>query len=204
LRRPAAGFIFGAGQKAMKPADQLIPSDFATHRVWEFANDLESQTGDETVVRPVAQSPVDTLANRLVGTVLTLANGQNVFGILGNIDLSDPVSTEHFLTVAVFRPSGERFDLARYHDVDYACRDAAATAAFLNLPVAAVFPIRYDITDVAVGQLDCLRRTIPAAPPSRLSRQDLMDLAITIGCRLLTGPSLDASCKQIESSQHRR
>ncbi len=162
----------------MKPTYQLMPPDFATHRVWEFANDMESQTADETVMRPMVQYPVDSLANRLVGAELTLANGQKVFGILGNIDLADPVSTEHFLIVTVFRTSGERFDLARYHDFDYSQRGAVALAAFLDLPVDAAFPMRYDITDVAVGHPDCLRRTIPAAPLSRLSRKDLMALAL--------------------------
>jgi hypothetical protein len=162
----------------MKPADQLMPSVFATHRVWEFVNDMEAQTADETVLRPMVQYPVDSLANRLAGAELSLANGQKVFGILGNIDLADPVSTEHFLTVTVFRPLGAKFDLARYHDFDYSQRDAAALAAFLNLPVDAVFPMCSDITDVAVGHPDCLRRSIPAALLSRLSRKDLMALAL--------------------------
>jgi hypothetical protein len=162
----------------MKPADELSPSDFRTHPVWEFANDLEAEMGDETYVRPVAQVPVDCLGNRLVGAPLTLANGQELFGILGNLALADPVSTEHFLCVTVFHPSGESFDLARYHDADYAQRDAGALAAFLGLPVDAVFPMRYDLTAVARGHADCLRRSIPAAPLSRLSRKDLIALAL--------------------------
>src|SRR5688500_11253466 len=145
----------------MKPADQLSPADYANHPVWEFADENDAELPDETYMRPVAELPVSTLAGRTVGVWLTLANGQSVFGVLGNVDLADPVSTEHFLTVTVFRRSGERFDLARYHDVDYSRRDAAALAAFLDLPVDSAFPIRYDIADVAVGNPDCLRRSIP-------------------------------------------
>src|SRR5262249_20707365 len=129
-----------AAYKPMKPADKLSPSDFTRHRVWEFVNYLESETADETYVRPVVQVPVDCLGNRLVGAKLALANGQKLFGILGNIDLADPLSTEHFLCVTVFRPSGESITLARYHDVDYSRRDAVALAAFLCLPLDAVFP----------------------------------------------------------------
>src|SRR6185369_15325393 len=103
---------------------------------------------------------------------------QKLFGILGNIDLFDPVSTEHFLTVAVFRPSGESFDLARYHDVDYSRRNATALAAFLAVPVEEIFPMCYDITDVAVGHPDCVRRSIPATPSSRLSKKELIAMAL--------------------------
>lgn len=162
----------------MKPLCELSPSDFAAHPVWEFANDLESETADETYVRPVVRLPVDSLDNRLVGTPLILANGQERFAILGNVGLADPVSTEHLLCVTVFRPGGERFDLARYHDVDYPRRDAAALATFLGFPVEAVFPMRYDITGLARGRPDCVCRSIPAAPPSRLSREELIALAL--------------------------
>ena len=161
----------------MKPSDQLSPPDFTEHCVWEFADDMEGELPDETYMRPVAESPVTSLAGRVVGAQLTLANGQRVFGVLGNIDLADPASTEHFLTVTVFH-RGERFDLARYHDADYERRNAGALAAFLVLPVGSVFPIRYDITGVAVGESDCLRRSIPASPVSRLSKEDLIGLAL--------------------------
>jgi hypothetical protein len=161
----------------MKPPDQLSPADFTERCVWEFADNMETELPDETYMRPVAELPVTSLAGRVVGAQLTLANGQQVFGVLGNIDLADPVSTEHFLTVTVFHRGG-RFDLARYHDADYERRDEVALAAFLGLPVDSVFPIRYDITGVAAGNSDCLRRSIPAAPMSRLSKEELIGLAL--------------------------
>lgn len=162
----------------MKPADQFSPSDFVTHRVWEFAVDAEADLPDETYMRPVEQLPVHSLAGRVVGVNLELANGERVFGALANIDLASPLRTEHFLTVTIFRPSGERFDLARYHDVDYSRHGAAALAAFLELPVESVFPMRYDITDVAVGRPECLRRSIAALPAERLSEEALIKLAV--------------------------
>ena len=162
----------------MKSADQLSPSDFSKHQIWEFASDAEANLPDETCLRPVKQLPVRSLVGRLVGTELTLANGQPVQGVLGNIDLGDPVSTEHFLTVTVFNKSGKRFDLARYHDFDYSRRGPSALASFLGLPVGSIFPIQYDISAVATGKAECLCRAIPEVPAARLSKTELINLAI--------------------------
>lgn len=107
--------------------------------MWEFADDMEAELPDETSMRPVAELPVDSLSGRLASTHLTLANDHRLLALLGNLDLANPVSTEHFLTITVFSPSEERFDLARYHDVDYERHGPAALAAFLRLPLEAVF-----------------------------------------------------------------
>jgi len=63
-------------------------------------------------------------------------------------------------------------------DVDYTRHGAAALAAFLELAVESVFPMRYDITDVAVGRPECLRRSIAALPAERLSEEALIRLAV--------------------------
>jgi hypothetical protein len=162
----------------VKTADQLAPLDFAKYPVWEFDNDREAAVSDETYVRPVKHLPIDSLSNRLVGTKLSLNNGWQVFGVLGNINLANIESTQHFLTVTVFRSSGQSFGLARYHDVDYSRRDASALAVFLGLSVPQVFPIKYDITAVAVGLSECLRSSIPANPKHQLSREALTTLAL--------------------------
>lgn len=162
----------------MKAVHDLVPSDLTSHRVWEFADDMEAELPDETYMRPVDELPVDSLAGRLASAHLTLANGHRLLALLGNIDLADPVSTEHFLTISAFRSSGERFDLARYHDVDYERRGPAALAAFLGLHLEAVFPIRYEISDIAFGHADCLSRSVPAVPASRLSQDGLIELAV--------------------------
>ncbi|SRR6266705_7166484 len=164
----------------MKPADQLLPSDFTDHRVWEFVDDMETELPDETHMRPVVKLPVTSLAGRVVGARLTFVNSQQLLGALGNISLKDTMITEHFLTVTIFARSGERFDLARYHDVDYERHGAKALAAFCGLPVHLVFPICYDITDIAVGHSDCLRRSIPAIPASQLSKDELIGLALKV------------------------
>ena len=162
----------------MKAVHELLPSDLASHRVWEFADDVETELPDETYMRPVEELPVDSLSGRLASAHLTLANGHRLPALLGNIDLADPVSTEHFLTITVFHPSGERFVLARYHDVDYERHGPAALAAFLGLPVEAVFPIRYDVSDIALGHADCLSRIVPSVPASRFSQDALIELAV--------------------------
>jgi hypothetical protein len=162
----------------MKAAHELLPSDVNGHRVWEFVDDMEAELPDETYMRPVEELPVDSLSGRLASAHLTLANGHRVLALLGNIDLADPVSTEHFLTISVFSPSGGRFDIARYHDVDYDRRGPVGLAAFLGLPLEAVFPIRYDITDIALGHPDCLSRSVPAVPASRLTQEGLIGLAL--------------------------
>jgi hypothetical protein len=162
----------------MKAVHELVPSDLASHRVWEFADDMEAELPDETYMRPVDELPVDSLSGRLASAHLTLANGHRLLALLGNIDLADPVTTEHFLTITVFYRSGERFDLARYHDVDYERRGPAALAAFLGLPLEAVFPIRYDVSDIASGRADCMSQSIPAVPSSRLSQDELIQLSL--------------------------
>jgi hypothetical protein len=161
-----------------KPAGELSQSDFRRHRVWAFATDREGELPDETWMRPVRRLPVRSLSGRLVGAELVLANDQSVWGALGNVCLADPVSTEHFLSVVVFHPSAGRFELARYHEADYSRRGPAALSACLGLPVDSVFPISYDISDVAVGHPDCVRRSIPAVPTSRLSPDALIALAL--------------------------
>jgi hypothetical protein len=162
----------------LKAFDRLAPTDFANYPVWEFANDREVNIAQETYMRPVKRLPVKSLDNRVVGTQLTLCDGQQVFGVLGNISLVDVVKTEHFLTVIIFRSSDEKFGLARYHDVDYSQRDPQALASFLGLSVPQIFPIRYDLTAVAIGPSEFLCGSIPANLEHPLSREALATLAL--------------------------
>jgi hypothetical protein len=170
-----------ARSSKLKPAGQWSPPDFTAPHVWEFADNLEAELPDETSAPPVRDLTANSLAGRVVGTDLTLANGQQRFGVRGPVDLADPVGTEHFLTVTDLRESGERFDLARDHDADYLCGDAVGLAAFLGLPIASVFPIRFDLTEIAVGPPQCLCRSIPAVPVSRWTQEELMALALKSG-----------------------
>jgi hypothetical protein len=160
---------------APRPVDALTPTDLARTPVWEFVND-DSQL-DETYVRPVTGLPVDTLASRIAATQVALRNGRQVWATLGNVDLSAPRSTRHFLTLSLYIDDAW-FHLARYHDFDAEERGPVALARLLGMPLSDVFPIEYDLSQVAVGNADVVRGTVLAEPSERLSRAELIALAI--------------------------
>jgi hypothetical protein len=54
-------------------------------------------------MQPIAQLPVTHLRNRIIGTKITLHNGNVRWAILGNIELGSRRSTEQFLTLSVER-----------------------------------------------------------------------------------------------------
>lgn len=171
--------VDASSRKTMKkplPVDEVTAVLLKKHPVWEFVP--ESVYRDETYVKPVDRLPVRTLRNRLVATRVTLANGESVLALLGNIDLRDPHPTEHFLTLSVFNDAGKRFHLARYHDADFKTRGPKQLAKFLGLTTSETFPISYDISSVARGSKSCSRGAILATPTSRLTRKQLIELAL--------------------------
>jgi hypothetical protein len=127
----------------IKPVELLTVDDFEAHPVWEYLNDDEI---GETMTRPVEKLPVETLENRLVGTQVRLANGLDVWGLLGNFDVKHPRATQHILTLSIER-GGKWFYLARYHDFDFASQGPEALARFLGLDVDDVFPITVDVRE---------------------------------------------------------
>jgi hypothetical protein len=68
----------------IKPAELLTVADFKAHPVWEFLNDDEI---GETMAQPVEKLPVETLDNRLLGAQVRLANGSQVWALMGNVDV---------------------------------------------------------------------------------------------------------------------
>jgi hypothetical protein len=76
---------------------------------------------------------------------------------------------------------GEWFELARYFDSDYARRSPDRLAAFLGLRVTEVFPIAYDISNVARGDPAVVKGVIQAEPEERLSPEELVQLALEDG-----------------------
>lgn len=109
---------------------------------------------------------------------MRLASGGSLPAVLGNISLNNAKCTKHFLTATVFRADGERFDLARYHDVDVDRRGPSALAAFLETPVDQVFPMEYDISQIALGSPEVTKGLIRQDAPERLSQSELIDLAL--------------------------
>lgn len=126
---------------------------------------------------PVISFPVSTLNNCIIGTKVQLRCGTEMWALLSNIDVHNPRSTEHFVTLSVLHQD-EWIDLARYHDVDYGRRGPAYFAKALGLPPEDVFPITYDIPKTMVlGKRESLAREITQCPKQRLSPKELTDLA---------------------------
>ena len=155
--------------------DNLTVEDFARFPIWRFTDD---DTPDETYVSPVRQLPVSQVTGCIVGVPIRLANGTVLAGALGNFDPAQSRRAQHFLTLSVFRSDGAQFHLARYHDFDAAERGPTALASFLGLSVDAIFPISYDVTSVVAGPSDSLRGLITAEPRERLTRSELIALAV--------------------------
>lgn len=113
----------------VKAVDSLTVADLKTFAVWQYTN---REGADETYVRPVKRAQVASLTGKVVGTQVTLANGERVWALIGNVDPSNPRMTEHFLTLSVER-DGRWFTLARYHNFDIAEYGPDALAKFLGL-----------------------------------------------------------------------
>lgn len=158
----------------MKTFSAITIADLQQHAVWEFAIDCEASAREESVLRPFRDLPIRDFGNRIVGTIGTLANGDQVWIVLGNIDLRNSYKTEHFLTLTVFNRHGKQFQLARYHDVAIGAYGPSQLAEFLDLSIDDIFPIAYDISNIAIGDCDCVRRKVPVAPRQRLSRSELI------------------------------
>lgn len=158
----------------MKTVDALTPTDLQQHAIWQY---VSNPTGDETMVRPVKRLPVSDLTGKLIGTEVVLANGQKVWALIGNVNATNPRLTEHFLTLSIER-DGEWFHVARYHDFDHEQRGPDKLASFLGLPVADIYPVSYDLRAYAKGDPAALCRAIPKEPSEKLTRAEIIGLAV--------------------------
>ncbi len=161
----------------IKPVDELTAADVQAHPVWEYNLSHEGELPDETFVQPIYVLPVEHLDNRVIGTQVTLANGERFWSIISNVDVQNAEVTEQFLKVGLDR-GGERFFLARYFDLNHTECGPHALAEFLELPVAEVFPISYDLTHHVIGDAAILKGQILEAPRVRLSRDQIIALAV--------------------------
>lgn len=161
----------------IKPVNELTAAEVQAYPVWEYNLSHEDELPDETFVQPIYVLPVEHLDHRVIGTQVTLANGERLWSIIGNVDVRNAEATEQFLTISLDR-GGERFFLARYFDVDHATSGPHALAEFLGLPIAEVFPISYDLAQHVIGDAAVLKGQIPAAPRVRLSRDQIISLAV--------------------------
>lgn len=152
----------------------LSVADFEVSPVWQFAG---SDDDGEPLVRPVKRIPVATTSGKIVGTRVTLGNGDTAWAIIDNIDICNALAAEHFLSLSIER-AGAWFHLARYFDVDYLTRGPSALARFLGLTVAEVFPVSYDLRPYVKSGAAILVGAVQETPKERLSEAELMTLAI--------------------------
>ena len=156
-----------------KSIEELTSDDLDRHPIWAFVNSDKN----ELFVKPISRVPVRNLMGKVVGTKARLACGRYVQALLGNIDLSNPRFTTHFLTVSIER-DGRWFHLARYHDHDRDVRGPDALARFLELGTSDIFPITYDLRPYADGELGAVLGVILAEPSEKLSRAQIIALAV--------------------------
>lgn len=158
----------------VKAVDSLTVADLQAFPVWQYTS---RESVDETFVRPVKRTPVASLTGKIIGTQVALANNERVWALIGNVDSTNPRMTEHFLSLSVER-NGRWFTLARYHDFDFAEHGPAVLAEFLGLTVDETFPIAYDIRQVTQGDEAALQGQIRKAPRERLSRAEIIAMAV--------------------------
>jgi hypothetical protein len=163
--------------REIKDANALTVADLKAFPVWEYLNDDDEKYG-EMAVRPVKRTPVDNLEGRLVGIQVKLANGAEVWALIGNVATSNPRLTQHFVTLSVFR-DGQCLTLARYHDVGADKRGPQALAAFLGLTIDEVFPISYDVSRFSKGDPAALAGRIEKEPREKLTRAQLIKLSVS-------------------------
>ena len=160
-----------------KPVTELTVEDLTRYPVWEFDLEYESEDGqDETWVKPVKELPVTDLSNRVVGIQARFTGGATTYALLGNIDLRHLRKTQQFLTISLLIGDSYWFPLARYHDSGYARNGPQALARYMNLSLEEIFPISYDISNIARGLDAVVRGSIPAEPVERLTDDERMAL----------------------------
>jgi len=162
-------------REAAKSVARLRESDLLPLRVYQFI--AEEDLHDETWVREVTELPLRKLDDCLIGTPVRLANGTMHTALLSNLSF-DANLNDHFLTLAIFRNEEERFDLARYHDPDFATRGPEQLAMFLGLRVGEVFPVRVELERTVIAGTDSFSAQVLAEPRRRLSRSELIALAV--------------------------
>ncbi len=157
-----------------KLVEALTIRDLEVHPVWQYVN---SDCLGETAVRPVKRMPVSNLVGKIFGTKVRLQNGESVWSIIGNIDNRNARITEHILTISIFK-DGRWFTLSRYHDPDYSEMGPEALASFLGFGVDEVFPITYDISRNAEGDIVALAGKILKNPREILTRAQIIGMAV--------------------------
>jgi hypothetical protein len=116
------------------------------------------------------------MSERLLGARVTLADGRSVWAVIQHLNPGDPEATEHLMHVSL-DVGGEWFHLARYHDALQ--RDnPRALAKRLGCKPEEIFPIRYDVSDVLIGNEAATRGEIRLRPRVRLTKDQIFDMML--------------------------
>jgi len=161
----------GVAKMNNKTVDSISVEDILSHSVWEFSK------REPFLIEPVKRTPCTTLAGRIVGTQVVLADGDKVWALIGNIDLEKPHLTEHFITLSVFS-NNQWFHLARYHDYDWGDQGPEQLSEFLGKPIGDIFPISYDIRAILKAESSVAYGKIEKEPREKLSREAIIALAV--------------------------
>jgi len=161
-------------EKKSKLVSAIRIADLKKNPVWQFSKDDRDA---DLHVRPVRRLPVDSLRGKLIGTVVSLANGARVWALISNLDSTNAKLNDLFATL-YFEKNGKWFHLARYFDVAYRRRGPGALAKFLGLSIREVFPISYDTRHLVRGKAAHLKWMVLKEPRIRLTSEKIMDLAV--------------------------
>ncbi len=154
-----------------KTIDTITVQDFMNSPVWRF-----SEPG-ELFVEPVANPDCGVHDSWFFGTRFVYADKSTSWGMLSNIDLEHPVSTQQFMCISVEK-SGEWFHLARYHDFDYNKRGPLQLAQFLGKSIEDVFPFSFDVREACHNTSQLLCGVVDVRVYEKLTSAEIIDLAI--------------------------
>lgn len=138
---------------------------------------------DETIVRgrtplkELRDFPLEHLVGRLLIAEVELANKSKRWALLSNVDSDYKSLNDLFLSIS-FQEEDCWFHLARYFDPDFTWRGPTHLAEFLRLKVMDIFPIKFDISGLAIGKRQALKGNIPLTPRKKLSRKEVLALAV--------------------------
>ena len=159
-------------KKIKKLAPDLTVDDFKKYPIWEYTN-ADEDWADETVVTPVTSYPTIDFSGCVIGLEFTLNNGVRVWGTICNLDQRSVAQSQLFRNINIYKDK-EVFHLARYFDAGTDRFGPAKLAEFLGLSISDVFPIHYDLTDIATGNYSTLVGDYPAEPKKRLTKSEIM------------------------------
>lgn len=129
--------------------EDLTIEHLKIYPVWEFVTSREEEYG-ETAMIPIKNYPVASMKGRIIGTEVTLNNGQKKWASMGSLHPNNSRRTQQFLNISIYSDD-DIFHLARYFDSNYDIHGPEGLAKFLNLEVDVIFPISYDVSKFVLG-----------------------------------------------------